>query len=152
MSRSLPLQADHAPALSGTVEVYDPAMCCPTGLCGPGVDPALLQVARDLRWLEASGVTVHRFGLVQEPQRFAGNPRISGLLQAFGDAALPAAMVNDAIISHGRYPTREEFVLALSHSSAPIASTASGDATGDASLDATADATGNACAPGSGCC
>ena len=63
------LSADPAQAreLAGTVEVYDPAMCCPTGLCGPGVDPALLTIARDLRWLDKQGVTVHRFGLAQEP-------------------------------------------------------------------------------------
>ncbi|MBP6774755.1 MAG: arsenic metallochaperone ArsD family protein, partial [Gemmatimonadaceae bacterium] len=59
MSRSLPLQefVPTIPAtadvrLSGTVAVFDPALCCPTGVCGPGVDPALLQIARDLRWLE----------------------------------------------------------------------------------------------------
>ena len=69
------LSADPAQAreLAGTVEVYDPAMCCPTGLCGPGVDPALLTIARDLRWLDKQGVTVHRFGLAQEPDAFASN-------------------------------------------------------------------------------
>ncbi|HEX4932009.1 MAG TPA: arsenic metallochaperone ArsD family protein, partial [Gemmatimonadaceae bacterium] len=55
-------------ALHGTVAVFDPAMCCPTGVCGAGVDPALLQIARDLRWLTARGVQVRRAGLSQEPQ------------------------------------------------------------------------------------
>jgi hypothetical protein len=52
--------------LDGIVDVYDPAMCCSTGVCGPGVDPALLQFAGDLRWLEARRVTVARHGLAQE--------------------------------------------------------------------------------------
>ena len=100
MSRTLPLgravstpvaTMPDAPALTGTVSVFDPAMCCPTGVCGPGVDPALMQVARDLRWLTARGATVERFGLSQEPQAFTANARVAGLLQAFGDQALPAA-------------------------------------------------------------
>ena len=27
------------------VEIFDPAMCCSTGVCGPGVDPELTRVA-----------------------------------------------------------------------------------------------------------
>lgn len=114
MSRTLPLQTDAVVAtLTGTVEVYDPAMCCPTGLCGPGVDPALLQIARDLRWLEGQGVIVHRYGLAHEAQHFAANPRVTALLQAVGEGALPATLVNDAVLAHGRYPSREEIVAAL---------------------------------------
>jgi len=145
MSRALPISgspatpptadvADVEPgsaALSGTVAVYDPAMCCETGVCGPGVDPALLALARDLRWLAAKGATVQRFGLSQEPQAFVANPRVTGLMQAFGDAALPAILVNGEIRWHGRYPTRDELVAAL----APT------DADG-----------GSCCTPGSGCC
>lgn len=149
MPRSLPL-SDHTPTagatssasvsravtLQGTVQVFDPAMCCATGVCGPGVDPALLQIARDLRWLSAQGATVERVGLSQEPQAFVSNTRVAGLLQAFGDAALPAVLVNGGILSHGRYATREELVAALSPT--PGASTDAAEVTG--------------CAPGSGCC
>lgn len=105
-------------ALSGRVDVFDPAMCCPTGLCGPGVDPALLQLARDLRWLTARGVTVRRVGLSQEPQAFVANARVAALLGSHGEAALPAVLVNDAVLTHGRYPRREELLAALA--SAPI--------------------------------
>lgn len=35
-----------------TVEVFDPAMCCSTGVCGPSVDPALSQFAGDLGGLD----------------------------------------------------------------------------------------------------
>ena len=27
------------------IEIFDPAMCCSTGVCGPGVDPELLRMA-----------------------------------------------------------------------------------------------------------
>jgi hypothetical protein len=120
--------------LQGVVQVFDPAMCCPTGLCGPGVDPALLVAARDFRWLETKGVSVERFGLTQQPAAFAGNPQVAGLLQAFGDAALPATLVNGSVLVHGRYPTRNEVLAALSAAPGPES-----------------PATG-CCSPGSDCC
>lgn len=147
MSRSLPLQEfvprTDAPAesrLSGSVSVFDPALCCPTGVCGPGVDPALLQIARDLRWLEAQGATIARAGLSQEPQAFVANAKVSGLMQAFGDAALPAVLVNDTVLAYGRYPTRDELIAALS----PVRTSST-----SAASDATND---SCCTPGSGCC
>ena len=27
------------------LEIFDPAMCCSTGVCGPSVDPELLRVS-----------------------------------------------------------------------------------------------------------
>jgi hypothetical protein len=136
-------QADASTALSGTVAVYDPAMCCPTGVCGPGVDPALLQIARDLRWLQANGVTVQRVGLSQEPAVFVNTPRVAGLLQAFGDKALPATLVNGEVFVHGRYPTRDELVATLGRP-APAPTAAPSPAAGP---DSSA-----CCPPGSGCC
>ena len=159
MSRSLPLGASDtaplpstpdAPVLTGTVAVFDPAMCCPTGVCGPGVDPALMQVARDLRWLTAHGATVERFGLSQEPQAIAGNPRVAGLLQAFGDQALPAVLVNDTVLAHGRYPSRDELVAALAAASAEIAPAPVLPAR--RAMTVLGDADASSCAPGSGCC
>ncbi|HDH53272.1 MAG TPA: arsenic metallochaperone ArsD family protein, partial [Nitrospirae bacterium] len=26
------------------VEIYDPAMCCSSGMCGPSIDPALVKI------------------------------------------------------------------------------------------------------------
>lgn len=147
MARSLPLgnpaAAIAAPtdasrvetALSGTVSVYDPAMCCPTGVCGPGVDPALLTLTRDVRWLEKQGVAVERVGLAQEPGAFVANARVSGLMQAFGDKALPAVLVNGEVLCYGRYPSRDEIVAALSVNDPNPASTST-----------------SSCTPGSGCC
>lgn len=129
---------------SGTVQVFDPAMCCSTGICGPGVDPTLLRLARDLRWLTARGVTVQRFGLSQEPQAFVANPRVAGLMQAFGDGGLPAVIVNDVVLAHGRYPEREELMAALTPVSAAPRPVGQGDDTPSA-------APGCGCAPGSDC-
>ena len=26
------------------IEIFDPAMCCPTGLCGPNIDPEIKRI------------------------------------------------------------------------------------------------------------
>jgi hypothetical protein len=145
MSRSLPLNEftvapdggapTAAITLTGSVAVYDPAMCCSTGVCGPGVDPSLLQLSRDLRWLRAHGATVERFGLGQEPQAFVANARVAGLMAAFGDGALPAVLVNGDVLVHGGYPSRDELIAAL----APVSETSR-------------DSAVERCEPGSGCC
>lgn len=49
------------------VRVFDPAMCCSTGICGPSVDPQLVRFAADLDWLKGQGVSVERFNLSQQP-------------------------------------------------------------------------------------
>ena len=90
------------------LQVFDPAMCCATGVCGPSVDPALARFASDLDWLASQGVTVRRFNLGQEPGAFASSPRVSTLLQQVGTAALPVVMVGDEVKAVGHYPTREE--------------------------------------------
>ncbi len=136
-----PNDAEYQGPLSGTVAVFDPAMCCSTGVCGPGVDPALLALARDLRWLTARGVNVQRFGLSQEPQAFVDHPRVTGLMQAFGDAALPAVLINGEIRWHGRYPTRSELTEALMGALSSPAH--------DGTKDITAP---SCCTPESGCC
>ena len=61
------------------LEVFDPAMCCSTGVCGVEVDPVLAQFSADLQWVEAKGVSVARHNLGQEPQAFAAAPYVKGV-------------------------------------------------------------------------
>ncbi|HCA85999.1 MAG TPA: arsenical resistance operon transcriptional repressor ArsD [Streptomyces sp.] len=90
------------------VEVYDPAMCCSTGVCGPSVDPALTQFAADVEWLGTAGIEVNRFGLSTEPGKFVEDTQVKALLQEKGDDALPAVLVGGVLRCSGRYPTRVE--------------------------------------------
>lgn len=90
------------------VQVFDPAMCCSTGVCGPTVDPALATFASDLAWLAAQGVSVQRHNLSQEPKAFAERDLVRGLLAERGDEALPAVVIAGELRSWGRYPTRTE--------------------------------------------
>lgn len=135
------------------VSVYDPAMCCPTGVCGPSVDPELNRISGDLRWLESRGAKVERFNLAQQPDAFVANPRVTGLIQAFGDGALPAVLVNGEVTAHGRYPSREE----LLEAARGLGNERTGvEASAKASAKATAEEPGasgsSCCGPDSGCC
>ncbi|MDA8360178.1 MAG: arsenite efflux transporter metallochaperone ArsD [Actinomycetota bacterium] len=91
-----------------TIEVFDPPMCCSTGVCGPSVDPALATFAADLGWLADQGVVVERHNLSQEPKAFADSSLVRELLAEHGDEALPAVVVDGALRSSGRYPSRSE--------------------------------------------
>jgi hypothetical protein len=89
------------------VRVFDPAMCCSTGICGPSVDPQLVRFAADLDWLKSSGATVERFNLSQEPAAFVEDA-VRQALEAKGEAALPLVMVDGQVKSTGTYPSREQ--------------------------------------------
>src|SRR6266567_8219104 len=119
-----PLPMSTVPTATGTVSVYEPPMCCSTGVCGPSVDQQLLQVARYLRHFESEGIKVERFSLAQQPHAFVENPRVAGLLQAFGEQALPVTLVNRTILAYGRYASREEISAALTQETTPVSSTA----------------------------
>lgn len=89
------------------LEVFDPAMCCPTGVCGPAVDPKLVRFAADLEWLGSRGIEVVRHNLAQEPAAFAGNPTVKAALAAEGVACLPLLLLDGEVVSKGSYPSRE---------------------------------------------
>jgi arsenite methyltransferase len=98
-----------APAAEHRVELFEPAMCCQSGVCGPSVDQTLIDIREDLRWARHQpGVSVSRHNLSSDPDAFVANPKVTGLLAAFGEQALPALLVDGDIVLHGRYPRRAE--------------------------------------------
>jgi hypothetical protein len=90
------------------LQIFDPAMCCSTGVCGPGVDPAMPRFAADVEWLKTKGVEVERYNLAQEVAAFTGNPTVKSTLNAKGTMCLPLILVNGAIVTEGSYPTRRD--------------------------------------------
>ncbi len=88
------------------VQVYDPAMCCSTGVCGPSVDPKLAQFAADLDWLANQGADVERYNLAQQPEAFAANEQVKRAVQYDEPDCLPLILVNGVIVSKGTYPAR----------------------------------------------
>ncbi len=89
------------------IEIFDPPMCCSSGVCGPSVDPALVRFAADLDWLKSKGVLVERYNLAQQPGAFAANPDVRTALAVEGNACLPLIMVDGTVASKGLYPNRQ---------------------------------------------
>ncbi len=89
------------------MEIFDPPMCCSTGICGPSVDPTLVRFAADLDWLKSKGVLVERCNLAQQLGQFAANPTVRAELEAAGNACLPLIIVDGTVVSRGFYPNRQ---------------------------------------------
>ena len=71
-----------------TMEIFEPAMCCSTGLCGVSIDPELLRVATNLNNLKAHNVIVNRYNLSSAPAAFVSN----------GGDNLPLILVDGEIV------------------------------------------------------
>jgi len=91
-----------------TLTVYDPAMCCSTGICGADVDQRLVDFAADLDWLKSEGIDVKRINISNEPMEFATNTTVKAVLDSAGVEGLPVVLVDGENRSQGRYPNRAE--------------------------------------------
>ena len=90
------------------IQIFDPAMCCNTGVCGVDVDQALVTAAADIAWAQQQGAPIERFNLSQQPLAFAGNPVVKSLLERSGQEALPVTLVDGELVLAGRYPDRAQ--------------------------------------------
>jgi hypothetical protein len=90
------------------IEIFDPAMCCSTGVCGPSIDPELMRMATVINALKEKGIVIKRHGLSNEPQDFISNQVISDILQKEGAAVLPVTLADGEVVKTKEYPTNEE--------------------------------------------
>ena len=91
-----------------TIQVFDPPMCCSTGICGPNIDPDLVNFAAMLSQLANMGVKIERQNLGQQPMAFAKHPVVKELLQKEGTGVLPLIFLDGAIYQKGRYLNHDE--------------------------------------------
>ncbi len=91
-----------------TIQIFDPALCCSTGVCGADVDQTLVTFAADFDWAKKNGAQIERFNLTKQPTAFAENGTVKGFLERSGHEALPLILVNGDIALAGRYPNRTE--------------------------------------------
>ena len=95
------------------VVIYDPALCCSSGLCGPTLDPVLVKVNDAIIALKKQGVEVERYNLAQQPKVYMDNKTVADLLHKNGKKALPIVFANNEVMKTGAYPSYEEFCSAL---------------------------------------
>jgi len=119
-----------------TLQVFDPAMCCSSGVCGVEVDPVLAQFAADIQWLGEQGIRVTRHNLGQEPAAFAANPAVIKEMEA-GMERLPILVVDGHIVTTGLYPSRAQLAQKLGLT---------------LTVATTAAPAKSCCSPKSGCC
>ncbi len=113
-----------------TIRVFEPPLCCNTGVCGPELDQELVNFTADLNHLVGSGADIARHNLASDPSAFAENAGVVAFLNTAGSEGLPLIIVDDVTVMTGRYPTRAELTrfagLALEVADAPPASDDSG--------------------------
>ena len=90
------------------VELFDPPMCCSTGLCGPTLDQSLLDLNEMLLALQSEGIAVQRYQMASSPQAFLNNPEVMRLVREKQMDALPITTVYGKVIKTGEYPTLAE--------------------------------------------
>jgi len=90
------------------IEIYDPAMCCSTGLCGPALDPVLVKMNDAVMALKKQGVEVERFNLSQQIKAVMSNMTVAELIHKNGSKILPITFVNGEVFRTGEYPSYED--------------------------------------------
>jgi hypothetical protein len=120
------------------VQVFDPALCCSSGVCGTDVDQKLVDFSADVDWAKQNGLVIERMNLAQQPMAFAQNPAVKGLLARSGESALPITLVDGEVAFAGRYPSRDDLARWIG---VPAAIS-----------EPAATANGNACCSGGKCC
>lgn len=115
------------------IQIFDPALCCSTGVCGVDVDQQLVDFSADVDWARQNGTQIDRFNLAQQPMAFAENPVVKAFLDRSGADALPLILVDGEVALAGRYPNRGELARW-------------------AGIDALAEKAASSCCSGSKCC
>ena len=124
-----------------SIRVFEPALCCNTGVCGEDVDQSLVDFSADLDYFTQRGVDIARHNLATDPSSFVENPIVMDFLNAAGSEGLPLVLVDDVTVLTGRYPTRDM----LARYSAEAATPRPG-------LNLVTAGGSGCCGGGSGCC
>ena len=95
------------------MSIYEPAMCCDTGVCGVNVNPELVRISTVINNLKKNGITIERYNLSSEPMAFVNNNKVKDALDKNGIDRLPLILVDDEIVIEGRYPKNEEIMKLL---------------------------------------
>lgn len=88
--------------------LYESAMCCSSGVCGPSPDQGLLDLQNVLEEIKKMGSEIERYSITLNPKKFRENPQVIKLIQEKQLKALPITTLNGNVVKSGSYPTLEE--------------------------------------------
>ncbi len=86
--------------------VYEGAMCCSTGVCGPEPDRELIEFSETLKRLQGEykdELAITRASLSFNVPLFIANKEVANLLRAKGVASLPLMTIDGEIVSKQKY-------------------------------------------------
>lgn len=95
------------------MSIYEPALCCETGLCGVNVDPELLRITTVINTLKNRGIVIERYNLNSAPMEFVKNNTVNQYVNAKGVEGLPITLLDEEIVISGRYPANDEILKLL---------------------------------------
>lgn len=90
------------------ITIYESAMCCSSGVCGPNPDKSLIDLQDTIEKIREMGCEVERFSITQHPKKFRENPAIIKLIQEHQIKALPVTTYEGQIFKVGTYPSLGE--------------------------------------------
>ncbi len=93
-----------------TIRVFEPALCCNTGVCGPELDDKLVTFTADLNHLQGLGADIERHNLANDPSAFATDETVRAFLTVAGSEGLPLTLVDGVTVMTGTYPAREQLL------------------------------------------
>ena len=128
-----------------TIHIYEPALCCDTGVCGVDVDQSLVTVTADVRSLQELGADITRHNLASDPTAFTDNETVRSFMHTVGSPGLPLTVVDGVTVATGAYPTQAA-LRELAGLSAPAEASVQ-----HLDLGLTEKAAGGCCG-GTGCC
>lgn len=97
------------------IEIFEPTMCCSSGICGPSVDNNLVKISENIEILknEFEGLVVERYQPQTHAMKFMANMEVGRLVKEKGQQILPITVVNGKVIKSGEYASLEELKSAL---------------------------------------
>jgi len=108
------------------ITIYESAMCCSSGVCGPSPDKSLIELQGTIEKVQKMGCQVERYSITQNPKKFRENPAIIKLIQEQQIKALPITTCNGKIMKVGIYPSIVELQRWLQDVNTDPAATAEG--------------------------
>lgn len=93
-----------------TIRVFEPALCCNTGVCGTDVDENLVAFTADLQFLKDNSVDIERHNMANDPMVFVDNATAKAFIETAGSDGLPLTIVDGVTVKTGSYPTRDELL------------------------------------------
>lgn len=90
------------------LEIFEPSLCCESGICGPEPDKVLIELQNTIQLLKKAGVETKRYAINQAPLVFVKNNLVKDFIKANGPGKLPLVILDNKIIKSEGYPSIDE--------------------------------------------